>query len=274
MTAVTSAAAFTGEVALVTGSSRGIGRGIALGLAQHGADVAVNYRRDRAAAEEVVDEIRGMGRRAAAFQADVADAKEAARLVAEVAQALDPVGLLVNNVGDFFFRPLAAMTAEQWRHVLESNLSSAFYCSLAVLPEMRRRRRGGICNIGLSPTALVRGAPHVAAYAIAKTGIQILTRSLAVEEARFGIRVNCVSPGLIDNGYLPSDQEEWMRRRVPVGRLGRPDEIAEAVAFLLSDRAAYISGANLAVSGAWDWEDRPTGHDHIVDELFAGEEAS
>jgi NAD(P)-dependent dehydrogenase (short-subunit alcohol dehydrogenase family) len=125
-----------------------------------------------------------------------------------------------------------------------------------------------VTNIGLSPVHLVRGAPNLAAYTIAKTGIVILSRTLAVEEAPYGIRVNCVSPGLIDNGMLAPEQEKWMRERVPAGRLGTAEEVAEAVAFLFSDRASYISGANLSVSGGWDWEDRPTEHDGHVSGLF------
>ena len=260
-----------GGIALVTGSSRGIGRTIAVDLARRGADVAVNYRTAQAAAAEVVAEIRGLGRRAIAVQADVARSTEVSRLIETVVGELGPIDLLVNNVGDFFIKPLAAMNNEEWDYVLNSNLSSAYYLCRAVLPDMRKRRKGSICNIGLSPCHLVRGAPNVAAYAIAKTGILILTRSLAAEEAPYGITVNCVSPGLIDNGHLPPAQAEWMRKRVPIGRLGRAEEIAEAVAFLLSEASAYVSGANLAVSGGWDWEDRGTAYDREVHELFSGE---
>lgn len=263
-----------GGIALVTGSSRGIGRTIAVDLARRGADVAVNYHSARTAAEEVAGEIRALGRRAITVQADVARGDEAARLVETVGRELGPLDLLVNNVGDFFLKPLAAMSNDEWHHVLNSNLSSAYYLCRAALPGMRERRKGSICNIGLSPCHLVRGAPNIAAYSIAKTGILILTRSLAAEEAPYGITVNCVSPGLIDNDHLPPEQEEWMRKRVPMGRLGRAEEIAEAVAFLLSEGASYVSGANLAVAGGWDWEDRSTQHDRDVHELFVEEPGS
>jgi NAD(P)-dependent dehydrogenase (short-subunit alcohol dehydrogenase family) len=260
-----------GSVALVTGSSRGIGRTIAVDLARRGADVSVNYHSARAAAEEVAEEIRALGHRAIAVQADVARGEEAVRLADTVARELGPVDLLVNNVGDFYLKPVAAVSHDEWHHVLDSNLGSAFYLCRAVLPSMRERRKGSICSIGLSPCHLVRGAANIAAYSIAKTGILILTRSLATEEAPYGITVNCVSPGLIDNGHLPPEQEEWMRKRVPMGRLGRAEEVAEAVAFLLSAGASYISGANLAVAGGWDWEDRGTGLDRGVHGLFAGD---
>ena len=259
-----------GKTAVVTGSSRGIGKAIALELARNGADVVVNYHSNQEAALEVTKQIQALGRRAIALEADVTVPEAAKTLVAAVTEQLGAIDILVNNVGDFFFKPLGIMDAEEWRYVLESNLSSVYYLCHAVLPEMRRRQQGKIINIGLSPVHLIRGAPNIAAYSIAKTGVVILTRSLAVEEAPHGITVNCVSPGLIDNGHLPPEQKEWMEKRVPMGRLGRSEEIAEAVVFLSSDSAAYISGANLAVSGAWDWEDRPTSHDGDVQELFVG----
>lgn len=261
-------------VALVTGASRGIGRAVAERLAGAGYDVAVNYRSNEAAAAEVVAAVEGAGRRSVAVAADVSDPDAAAGAVAEVEDRLGRLDVLVNNVGEFFFKPLGAMSAAEWRSVLDSNLSSAFYATAAALPGMRRRRRGRIVNIGLSPVALVRAAPNVAAYAVAKTGIVVMTMSLAVEEAANGITVNCVSPGLIDNGYLPPEQAGWMHKRVPMGRLGRPEEVADAVAYLVSEQASYVTGANLTVSGGWDWLNRPTDHDGDVTGLFLEEEES
>lgn len=258
------------KVAIVTGSSRGLGRAIAVGLASYGADVVVNYRREEGVAAKVVEQIKLQGQQSIAVQADITDPEMASTLVTATLQQFGRVDILVNNVGDFFFKPLAVMSGEEWRYVLDSNLSSVYYMCKSVLPEMRRRGQGQIVNIGLSPTYMVRGAPNISAYAIAKTGVLILTRSLAVEEAPHGIRINCVSPGLIDNGYLPPEQKEWMQKRVPMGRLGTSEDVAEAVSFLVSDKAAYISGANLAVGGAWDWEDRPTNHDQDVRSLFIG----
>ena len=262
----------TRGAALVTGAARGIGSAIAEAIGGAGWDVAVNYRSSDEAAAAVVERIRAEGRRAVAVAADVTAPDAAARAVAEAEERLGPLDLLVNNVGDFFFKPLGATTDEEWRHVVDSNLSSAFFTSRAVLPGMRERRRGCIVNIGLGPAQLVRGAPNIAAYAVAKTGIVVLSMSMAAEEAPYRIRVNCVSPGLIDTGYLPPEQADWMLKRVPMGRMGRPEEVAEAVVFLASERASYISGANLAVSGGWDWQNRPTDHDGDVTRLFLGEE--
>lgn len=261
-----------GKKALVTGSSRGIGRAIALDLARYGAAVAVNYRGNRKAAAEVAAEIGVMGGRAICVQADVADDEQVPRLIDATAEQLGGIDILVNNVGEFFFGSIEHTTQADWQRVLNSNLGSVFLLCNAALPLMREAGGGCIINIGLSPVDRVRGAPNVAAYSIAKTGVIILTRSLAVEEACHGIRVNCVSPGLIDNGYLPPAQQSWMEKRVPMGRLGKAEEVAHAVSFLASDLASYISGANLGVSGAWDWEDRPTSHDGLVDDLFGGGE--
>ena len=249
------------QVAIITGGSRGIGKAIAVCMAKSGLDIIINYRNNERAAIETVEQIRSMGQRAIMLQGDITSPDTASTLVRKTLKQFDAVDILVNNVGEFFFGRLAEMNYEEWQAVIQSNLSSVFYMCSAVLPSMRQQKRGQIINIGLSPTHIVRGAPHISAYAIAKTGVQILTRSLAIEEATHNIRVNCVSPGLIDNGYLPSEERTWMEQRVPLGRLGTPEDVANAVAFLISDTATYISGANLAVAGAWDWEDRPTNYD-------------
>lgn len=255
-------------VALVTGGGRGIGRALCARLASDGATVVVNYRGDAAAAGSLVEELTAAGHTAVAVQADVTDSDQVARMVDEVTRRFAAPSIVVNNVGEFVLGSVADTSEARWRAVLDSNLHSVFVVTKAVLPAMRAARFGRIVNIGLAPTHLVRGAPNLAAYSIAKTGVAILTRTVAVEEAQFGVTVNCVAPGLIDNGYLPPEQAEWMRARVPAGRLGRPEEVADAVAFLVSARASYISGATLAVAGAWDWENRPTGHDQMVDRLF------
>jgi len=255
----------------VTGGSRGIGRAIAIELARQGAVVVINYVKNREAAERTLEEIHSAGGQAICVQADVCDADEVRSLMQATVEYLDGLDILVNNVGEFFFNPVDRTTQADWERVLSSNLSSVFLLCTAALPWMRRGGGGCIVNIGLSPVDRVRGAPNLAAYSIAKTGVLILSRSLAVEEAAHQIRVNCVSPGLIDNGYLPPDQKMWMEKRVPMGRLGKVEEVAQAVSFLASDQASYISGANLTVSGAWDWEDRPTDQDSLVEHLFGGD---
>lgn len=260
----------TDQVALVTGGARGIGRALCERLAEEGAMVAVNYRSDSASAQALVERLRSAGARAMAVQADLCDPDQAERAVRETAEAFGAeVSILVNNVGEFVLGAVAETSAQRWKFIIDSNLNSAFYATKAALPGMRARGFGRIITIGLAPALDVRGAPNLAAYTVAKTGIAVLTRSLASEEARHGITVNCVAPGLIDNGHLPPEQAGWMAKRVPAGRLGTSDDIADAVAFLVSDRAGYISGATLSVSGGWDWGDRPMDHDEEVTELFA-----
>jgi NAD(P)-dependent dehydrogenase (short-subunit alcohol dehydrogenase family) len=256
------------RVALITGGSRGIGMATAVHLARSGAHVAINYKEDDAAATAALKEAQRFGRKAIKVQADVTADGAAESLVSAVLTEFGRLEILVNNVGEFSLGKLGDTSVQRWRYILDSNLNSVFYLCRAALGYMREHCYGRIINIGLSPVHLIRGAPNIAAYSIAKTGVLVLTRSLAVEEAAHGITVNCVSPGLIDNGYLPPAQKTWMEKRVPMGRLGRPDEVAEVIAFLATEAASYISGANVTVSGGWDWEDRPTHHDGDVSDLF------
>jgi 3-oxoacyl-[acyl-carrier protein] reductase len=258
-----------GGVALVTGGGRGIGRAISRRLARDGYAVAINYLRDARAAEELAAELGSEGRIAVPVRADVTDPDAVERLLAEVADRLgDHPSVVVNNVGEFSLSQLRDTSTDRWRAVIDSNLNSAFYVTRAALPQMRQRRRGRVVFIGMAQTLQVRGAPSIAAYAVAKTGISVLARSLAVEEAPFGITVNCVAPGLTDNGYLPPEQARWMETHSPSGRLARPDEIADVVAFVLSERAAYVNGATISVSGGWEWENRLVERDSEVTRLF------
>ena len=256
---------------LVTGAARGIGAAIARRLAADGLLVGVNYRSSADAAEKLCASIRASGGVAAAIQADVTDSDQAQHLVAEADRLLGGLDGVVHNVGDFCWRPLSEMSPAEWDTVLRSNLSSTFYMFRAAEPYLRRSCAPNFITIGLSPADGIRAATNVGAYAIAKAGVQMFTRTLAAEVAPAGIRVNCVSPGLIDNDHLPAAQLEWMARRVPFGRLGRSEEIAAAVSFLIGDEAAYISGSNLAVSGGWDWQDRDATHDCVIHETFSAE---
>lgn len=256
-----------GKKALVTGASRGIGKTIAVELASHGADVTVNYLTSVTDANETVRRIEEHGASGWAVRGDVTVEADAQRLVQDTATLMGGIDILVNNTGEFFFGSITQTSAADFDRVLKSNLSSVFYMCKAVLAEMSDSG-GSIVNIGLSPVDRVRGAANVGCYSIAKAGVLILTRTLAAEVAKAGIRVNFVSPGLIDNGHLPAAQAEWMQRRVPFGRLGTSTEVAAAVVFLVSPAASYISGSGIEVSGAWDWLNRPVDHDSMVDDLF------
>jgi len=239
--------------ALVTGSTRGIGRAIALRLARDGFTVALNYALDRAAADRTLDEIRKAAPTSFAVQADVATPEGAESAVRSAIERLGRLDVLVNNVGPFLERPLAQTTDAEWRRMIDGNLGSAFWCARAALPAMRAARRGCVVNVGALNAEVSPGMTHEApAYFVAKTALAMFTKSLARTEGPNNIRVNAVSPGFIETeGYADWDeaaQSRW-RSQIPLGRFGRPEEVAEAVAFLVSERAAYVSGAVLHVHG-------------------------
>ena len=241
------------RVAVITGSTKGIGKAIARRLALEGYDVVLNYRSDDEAARSALQDFDGLPGNAVVIKADVSVPDEASRLIDTTVGQLGRLDTLVNNVGPFQTRPLFETTDEEWRQALESNLSSVFYCTRAALSPMREQRAGSIINIGAlnvehSPIGVFEGP----AYYIAKSGVVMLTRSLARSEAPFNIRVNVVSPGFIETDtyrqYHEEDKQTWAKM-VPLGRLGSPDDVAEAVSFLASDRARYVTGAILHVHG-------------------------
>ena len=232
-------------IALVTGSSRGLGREIALGLAEAAAGVGVHYRRDRESAEGAVRAVQAKGCAASAFGADLTTEEEARRLVREVEDHFGRLDILVNNYGPIQEKNWTELTREDWDHILQGNLLSAWSCMNAALPGMRRRRGGRIVNIGYSRVEHLGAFRKIVPYAAAKTGLLILTRSAAATEAPFGITVNMVSPGLLEGGVLPEN------RAVPAGRLGRFSDVAHAVRYLVSPEAGYVTGTNLVVAGGW-----------------------
>lgn len=241
------------RVAVISGSTKGIGKAIARRLAQDGCDVVVNYRSDDEAAQSALRDFDGLPGKAVAIKADVAVSDDASRLIEAAVARFDRLDILVNNVGPFLIRPLVETSDEDWRSILDSNLSSAFYCVRAALRVMRDRRIGSIINIGaLNVEHSPVGVFEAPAYYIAKSGVIMLTRSLARSEARFNIRVNAVSPGFIETEtyrhYRDEHKEAWARM-IPLGRLGTPDDVAEAVRFLASEQAHYVTGAVLHVHG-------------------------
>lgn len=238
--------------ALVTGSSRGIGRAAALALAREGWPVCVNYLTHREAAEEVVAALRSEGRMAMAFQADVADRAAVEEMARAAAETLGPVELLVNNAGVAGQCLFQDITDELWNRYLGVNLGGARNAIQAVLPHMISEKRG--CIVNISSIWGLRGASCETAYACTKAALIALTRSLALELAPSGIRVNCVAPGVIDTDMVQVLGQETLRElaaETPLGRLGTPEDVAHAVAFFASEKASFLTGQVLTADGGF-----------------------
>lgn len=235
------------SVVLVTGGSRGIGAATARLAAAAGADIAIGYREDEAAAAAVVNEIEVLGRRATAFQADVSDPEAAARMVAEAEQAFGRIDGLVNNAGVMPSGPLLDVSDEEWERVLGINLSGPFYCSRAALPGMVERGSGAIVMISSRLGQI--GWPELPHYSAAKAGLLGLTKSMAREFGPRGIRVNAVAPGFtitdMTAGVVDTDSAKQRLAELPATRFAQPEDVAASVVFLLSDDAAAYFGQTL-----------------------------
>ena len=239
-----------GKVALVTGSSRGIGRAIAFELARRGADVVINYRHSAAAAEEAVAAIRAMGRRAEAVRADVSQAEEAAALIDAARRHFGGLHIVVNNAGITRDDLLMRMREEAWEEVLRVDLTAVFHVCKAAIRPLMRQRWGRIINIG-SVSGLM-GQAGQTNYAAAKAGLIGFSKSLAREVGSRGITVNVVAPGFIPTDMtreVAEEMQQAIKALIPLQRFGRAEEVAHAVAFLASEEAAYITGAVLTVDG-------------------------
>lgn len=245
-----------GKKALVTGSSRGIGRGIALALAKQGADVAVNYRSEKEEAEKLVLEIKKMKREAFSVQADVSSVDDVIRMFGEVKKQWGKLDILVNNAGIAYYSPFEAMTEEEWDKTLNVNLKGQFLCAREAV-KLMKEKGGRIINISsIASGGAGIGGVKIAHYVASKGGVAALTEALAVELAPYKINVNAIGPGFIDTDMTKEllsnpKARQGLLSRIPKGRLGKPADIGAVAAFLASDEADYITGALIYVDGGW-----------------------
>lgn len=248
----------SGKVALVTGGGRGIGRGIALALAKQGADVAIDYVSDPKEAQAVAAEVRSLGRRSIAIQADVSKRAEVERLVAEVVRGLGHLDVLANNAGILSYGPFVDMAEETFDRVLAVNLKGQFLVAQAAARQMIKQGKGGrILNVASIASGQVGvGFPGIAHYTASKGGVIALTESIALELAPHGITANAIAPGAIETDMAkaslatPEGKAAFLKR-IPLGRIGQPADIGAMAAFLASDEAGYCTGATFYVDGGW-----------------------
>src|SRR6266446_5851423 len=240
------------RVALITGGSRGIGRGIAVRLAQEGVRIAIAYRSNKVAAQQTLRQLQASGADCVAVETDITQAARAEQLVQTVADRYGRLDIVVNNVGDFRWGTLAESSLDDWQSIFSSNLSSVVFVSRAALPHMRKGRWGRIINLGAVGAERAFGQAKISAYAAAKAAVVALSRSLALEEAKNGITVNVVNPSSIDENELTLEEARKMRdARFPIGRPPTVEDVAAAVAFFASDEAEYVTGQVVNVSGGW-----------------------
>lgn len=236
-----------GRVVLVTGSGCGLGASLARAAAVRRARVVVNCRSEAARAAALVAELTRSGAEALAFRADVTDHEQARGLVDEALRAFGRIDVLFNTVGSFLWKPVADMNPAEWRATVASNLDSVYNMCRLVLPSMRQNRFGRIVNLGAVGAERTLGQPEVAAYSAAKAAVTAFSKALALEEARGGITVNVICPGVFVDGDEPASAS--VEQRVPVGRSGTHDDIVRAALFFASPAADFLTGQVLAIAG-------------------------
>ncbi len=240
-----------GRLAVVTGSARGLGRSMAITLAGEGARVAIHYKTRKEEAALTVAHLRNGGAEAMAFQADLCSWDETQNLISAVLKHFGRIDILVNNVGPFGEKSFLETTPLEWREMLDGNLLTTVHACRAVWPFMQEQKYGRIINLGLASADRIHAYQNIIPYGIAKTGVLILSKSLAVEGAPFGITVNVLAPGLMNNGDLSESESARLAKKIPGGRTGTAGDLGAALLFLAGEASAYVTGAQIPVSGGW-----------------------
>ena len=241
-----------GKVFLVTGAGRGLGAALVRAAADQRAKVVINCRVDQKTAESLAIEVQKSGGQALVCRADVTDYREASALVDETIKAFGRVDVLVNTVGGFSWKPVADIEAAEWRQMMASNLDSVYNMCRLVIPHMRKHHWGRIVNLGAVGAERAQGQPMVSAYSAAKAAVIAFSKALALEEARHGITVNVVSPGVLaDDGDGDVGMPTKLSDRVPIGRAGTAEDVLRGVFFFTSPNADFVTGQVLGVAGGW-----------------------
>ena len=239
------------RVALITGGVRGIGRAVAVALAERGWAVAASYRKSAEQAESLGGEMRALGKPFLVLKADAADPAAADELVRRTIAGFGRIDALVNCAGSYHRTPLLEETTDGWHAMLNDNLHTVFYLSRAVARGMIERQWGRIVNFSIAKADQLVGQPFITAHYIAKVGVLILTRSLAKTLAPHGVTANSISPGFIETGGAPPEEFAQLTKNIPAGYIGSPEDAVSVVLFLLSEEARYVNGTNIHLSGAW-----------------------
>jgi 3-oxoacyl-[acyl-carrier protein] reductase len=239
------------RVAVVTGGARGIGRAIALSLAESGWSITICYRTSAREAAGTVEAIQAKGARGQAIACDVSDPQAAEGLIRQVEKGWGRIDALVNCAGPYHRVEVLEETVEGWHAMFDNNLHPVFYLSKAAAPGMIARKWGRIINFGMATADQLVAQPQLTAHYIAKAGVLVLTRTLARILAPHGVTVNAISPGFIDSGSAPKEELAAMVKRIPAGYVGGTQDAVSVVHFLLSENARYVTGANIHLSGGW-----------------------
>lgn len=241
----------SGRVALITGGAKGIGRAVALDLAEREWSVAICYRKSSREGAEVVDAVQEKGSLGLAVQCDVSDPEAAQQMVQQVQAKWGRIDALINCAGPYHRINLLEESVEGWRSMFDNNLHPVFYLTRALVPGMVERKWGRIVCFSMANADQLIAQPQLTAHYIAKVGLLVLARSLARVLAPHGITVNAISPGFIDSGSAPKEEMAAMAKRIPAGYVGALDDAVSVVRFLLSEEARYVNGANIHLSGGW-----------------------